>query len=67
MDNLVLFLSKGAQASIAKSEALHGAVLELAAVIGEISTSEAERKELARDARWLLREIMADPANGGAQ
>ena len=60
MDNVHLFLSRSALASIAKSEALHDAVLELATVIAEISDSDAERKELARDARWLLREIMAD-------
>ena len=66
MGDLHLFLSRSAIASIAKSEALHDAVLQLAEVIGEISATEAERKELAGDARWLLREIMADSNNGGA-
>jgi hypothetical protein len=70
MDNVHLFLSRSAQANIAKSEALHDAVLQLAEVIGEISSSDAERKEFARDARWLLREMTRDEAaafDGGAQ
>jgi hypothetical protein len=60
MGDLHLFLSKSAQASMAKSDALTDAVLDLAQVIESISDSAAERAEFARDARWLLAEVLAD-------
>jgi hypothetical protein len=63
MGELHLFLSRATLANSAKSDRLHDAVLDLAATIDTLSSNDEERKELARDARWLLREIVRD---GGA-
>jgi hypothetical protein len=60
MGDLELFMSKSALANIARCDALHDAVLELASVINAISTTDAERKEFAHDARWMLREIIRE-------
>ena len=60
MGDLHLFLSKAAQANVARCELLNDAVLNLASVIAEIGSSPAEQAEWADEADWLLKEMLRD-------
>ena len=64
MDNIHLFLSRSALASIGKSDVLRAAVEHLAEVITEISSSKEERDEWVSEADCLLKDILDD---GGAR
>jgi hypothetical protein len=58
---LHLFLSRSAQANIARCDRLRDAVEQLAAVIVDISSTPAEHADWINEADWLLNEMGPRP------